>query len=179
MKSGWTPSSPLSRTPPNTTRTTTGPRRRRRCSPSSWRRAGRSWTISTACWRTSLWPRGSGTWRKSARSCPTPATSAVPARPRTGASGSAPSPWNLCQPPACASRWAKTTVRTTCSPASWRAKGTSGFTPRRFTAPTSSCGPRAASPTSKASTRPQFWLPGSPRPGTAARCRWTTPPSAM
>lgn len=34
-------------------------------------------------------------------------------------------------------------------------------------------------PTCKASTRPPFWPPGSLRPGIAARCRWTTPPSGM
>ena len=31
---------------------------------------------------------------------------------------------------------------------------------------------------SRASTRRPVWRPGSPRPGTAARCRWTTPPSS-
>ena len=46
--SPWIPCLPPSRTPRNTTRTTKRPRRRRKCSPSSWKKTAGSWTIWTA-----------------------------------------------------------------------------------------------------------------------------------
>ena len=45
------------------------------------------------------------------------------------------SPWSSAPPPGCASRWARTTARTTGSPPSWPIRATSGSTPRRSTAP--------------------------------------------
>ena len=75
-------------------------------------------------------------WGRSARSSPTPAISAAPPRPRAGKSGWSPNPWSSAPPPACAFRWARTTPRTTCSPVNRPSRATSGFTPRRSTAPT-------------------------------------------
>ena len=82
-------------------------------------------------------------------------------------------PWSSAPPRGCGSRWGRTTPRTTSSPPSWRGRGTCGSTPRRSTAPTSSYGREDRPQTPRAWRRPLCWRPGSPRPGTGRRCRWT------